>query len=202
MTDSASAANSIAEAHQRLRADRDIQFDLPIAPPPKPRPVDPWWLDWFGTPSQFFLWVAAGILVGLLLWLAIRAILARQGQGAAYNPRESGVDEWRPEAKAARALLAEADEMAASGRYEEAARLLLHRSLEDIQKRKPQLLRPALTSREIGSIAALPESVRRTFATMAGAVERSLFGGRALSRDAWEEARAAYDAFALQGSWT
>jgi hypothetical protein len=202
VTDSASAANKIAEAHQRLRADRDIQFDLPVAPPPKVRQADWSWFDWIGTPSQFLLWVAVAVVVGLLLWLVIRAILARQGQGNAYNPRESGIDEWRPEAKAARALLAEADAMAASGRYEEAARLLLHRSLEDIQKRKPQLLRPALTSREIGAIATLPDAVRRTFATMAGAVERSLFGGRALSRDAWEDARAAYDAFALQGSWT
>lgn len=202
MTDSASAANQLAEAHQRLRADRDIQFDLPLAPPPRPRQAASSWFDWIGAPSQALLWIVVAVVVALLLWLVIRAILARQGQGNAYNRRVSEADDWRPEAKVARALLADADEMAAAGRYEEAARLLLHRSLEDIQKRKPQLLRPALTSREIGGMAGLPDLVRTTFSTMAGAVERSLFGGRSLSREAWEEARAAYDAFALQGSWT
>lgn len=202
MTDSASAANQLAEAHQRLRADRDIQFDLPLAPPPRPRQASSSWFDWIGAPSQALLWIVVAVVVALLLWLVIRAILARQGQGNAYNRRVSEADDWRPEAKVARALLADADEMAAAGRYEEAARLLLHRSLEDIQKRKPQLLRPALTSREIGGMAGLPDLVRTTFSTMADAVERSLFGGRSLSREAWEEARAAYDAFALQGSWT
>ncbi|MDF7775663.1 hypothetical protein P1X14_10430 [Sphingomonas sp. AOB5] len=201
MTNSASTANKVAEAHQRLRADSDIQFDLPLAPPPKPRAPATSWFDWVGSPSQAVLWIVAGILVALLVWLVVRTILARQGQGAAYNPRNSGLDQWRPEAKVARALLAEADEMAASGRYEEAARLLLHRSIEDIQKRKPRLLKPALTSREIGANAALPDAVRATFSTMAGAVERSLFGGRSLSRESWEEARAAYDNFALSGAW-
>lgn len=198
MTNSASAAENVAEAHRRLRADGDIQFDLPVLQPTPPRAPSP---PWFSLP-EWSLWLVAGVVVALILWIVVREIIKRSGQGNAYNPRETPEAQWRPEEKVARALLADADALAAQGRYEEAARLLLHRSLEDIRARKPRLLRPALTSREITRIEELPASVRGTFATMADAVERSLFGGRALSREAWETARAAYDAFALKGSWT
>ncbi|MEI9849813.1 MAG: hypothetical protein WDN24_01895 [Sphingomonas sp.] len=92
--------------------------------------------------------------------------------------------------------------MAAAGRYEAAVRLLLHRGLEDIARRRPKLLRPALTSREIARTPELPGAVRQTFAAMAAPVERSLFGGRALDRGAWETARDAYRAFALPEAWT
>jgi len=117
------------------------------------------------------------------------------------KPERDTAAAWRPEEKAARALLAEADAMAAAGRYDEAARLLLHRSLEDIAARRPTLLRPALTSREIAGVPSLPDAVRGAFAAMAAPVERSLFGGRALDSAAWQEARAAYGDFALSKAW-
>ncbi|MES2442312.1 MAG: DUF4129 domain-containing protein [Pseudomonadota bacterium] len=196
MTRAASTAQTVAEAHARLRANPDIQFDLPHAELPKP----PTWsmnmpgLDWL-------FWPLVAIGAAAILFLIARTIVFRMRDASPRIKAEREAETWRPEERAARALLAEADAMAEAGRYDEAARLLLHRSLEDIAARRPRLLRPALTSREIARVAALPEAVRGAFAAMAAPVERSLFGGRSLSRDAWEEARAAYRRFALPGAW-
>lgn len=200
----ASTTRDIAEAHARLRANNDIQFDLPVAKPPE----TPEWMKWlaealsgWGSAGNLVLWVLAAAAVLMILWLIARWArgVVRDRDVRATPEQEAAA--WRPEEKVARALLADADAMAEAGRYDEAARLLLHRSLEEISRRRPTLLRPALTSREIARVPALPEAVRGAFAGMAAPVERSLFGGRQLGRDAWEEARAAYSRFALPEAW-
>jgi hypothetical protein len=204
VTSEASPALTVAEAHARLRTHSDIQFDLPHAKPPE----IPEWVGWLG---KFFAqigpyggWIFWGLLaagVGLLAWMIyVTFIRGRQSREVTATP-EHDAAAWRPAEKVARALLAEADAMAAAGNYDAAARLLLHRSLEDIQSRRPKALRPALTSREIARIPVLPDLVRGAFVAMATPVERSLFGGRALARGDWEEARSAYGEFALAGSW-
>lgn len=199
-----SKALTVAEAHAQLRARTDIQFDLPIAKPPEP----PAWLKWLAEQlsglapfAGWIIWALIAAGAALLLWLIVRAAMRwSQGRGVTVTA-EAEVAAWRPEERVARALLAEADAMAAAGRYEEAARLLLHRSLEDIARRRPRLLRPALTSREIAMVPALPDLVRGAFSAMAAPVERSLFGGRSLERRDWEDARKAYGEFALPGAW-
>ncbi|MCW3848206.1 hypothetical protein OF829_13250 [Sphingomonas sp. LB-2] len=184
----------MAEAHAALRARDDIQFELPHTPPPQR--TEPMPMPALG--ALFWLLVVLG--VAMLLYLIVKSIVEREPRGQRVSS-EHEIAQWRPEEKVARALLAEADAMAAAGRYEEAARLLLHRSLEDIASRKPKLLRPALTSREIARAPMLPDAVRAAFQAMAAPVERSLFGGRSLDRAAWEDARAAYGDFALPKAW-
>lgn len=205
MTAGASKALTVAEAHARLRARSDIQFDLPPAPKPPPTPE---WVKWLGDVlsgaapfGSFLFWTIIAIVVGLIVWRITVSVLAHRRSRDAVAEPEQEIAAWRPEEKVARALLAEADAMAAAGRYDEAARLLLHRSLEDIQRRRPSLLRPALTSREIARTPQLPDLVRGAFTAMAQAVERSLFGGRGLARTDWEAARTAYGEFALPGAW-
>jgi hypothetical protein len=202
-----STARSVAEAHARLRADPAIQFDLPsYQPPPPPKPSE--WsrslAELFAGIAPYATWIFWGLIaLGAVLILALVArhyIRNRASRDAVADPAQE-IAAWRPEEKVARALLAEADAMAAAGRFEEAARLLLHRSLEEIQRNRPRFLRPALTSREIGRADALPDVVRGAFLAMAAPVERSLFGGRSLSRADWEEARTAYGEFALPGAW-
>ncbi|MDP5281068.1 hypothetical protein Q9Q95_19235 [Sphingomonas sp. DG1-23] len=199
-----SATESVAAAHAKLRARTDIQFELPVDKPPEVPP----WLRWLGRAleplgpyTEWIFWTLVALGAVTILWLIVRSLLHKRGQTDAQATPESEVAAWRPEEKVARALLAEADAMAAEGRYEEAARLLLHRSLEDIARNRPRLLRPALTSREIGAMAGLPERVRAAFVALAAPVERSLFAGRSLARGDWDEARAAYGAFALPGAW-
>ena len=75
--------------------------------------------------------------------------------------------------------------------------LLLFRSIEDIDGRWPGLVRPALTSRDIAGLGDLPEAARRTFASIAQVVERSLFAGQTLNAADFADCRQAYQAFAL-----
>ena len=63
---------------------------------------------------------------------------------------------FRPTEAKAKALLEEADRLAAQGRFDEAAHTLLYRSIEDIEDRLPRSIRKAQTSREIAGLAACP----------------------------------------------
>lgn len=110
-------------------------------------------------------------------------------------------EEWRPDFAPARSWLEEADALAAQGRFAEAIHHLLFRSIEDIARRRPHLVRPALTSRELAAADAVPNGARGLFARIAALVERSLFGGRAVGPSDWSDARAAYADFALPGAW-
>jgi len=110
-------------------------------------------------------------------------------------------ESWRPEAAPARALLSEADQLAAKGLFSEAAHLLLFRSIADIDSRRPDLVRPALTSRDIAALDAIPGRPRSAFARIAMLVERSLFAGRPLGEGDWRDCRAAYEEFAFAEGW-
>lgn len=191
----------IASAWARTRADRTIQFDLPAFKPPEMPPWLRWLLerlDGIGAVGKILFWIAlfaAGVALVALIVRLVRRFKFRRST----SPDAS--TSWQPEASTARALLAEADAMADAGRYDAAARLLLHRSLEDVARHRPALVRPAATTREIGGADAFPVAARGAFTPIAAAVERSLFGGRALAREDWDAARTAYRDFALPGAW-
>lgn len=204
MTVQGSTAQSVARAHEALRARSDIQFEMSAAKPPEIPPWMRWLARQLGEVAPYMGWVLlACVVIGaaIILYLVVSSLIRARPSGDAEAMATRDVAAWRPSEKAARALLADAEALAAQGRYEEAVHLLLQRSLEDIQRHRPRLLRPALTSREIAGSEWMPGIVRRAFAAMARPVERSLFGGRSLVRADWEEARAAYGEFALPGAW-
>nr|WP_243857226.1 hypothetical protein [Sphingomonas leidyi] len=187
-----------------MRARSDIQFEMSAAKPPEIPPWMRWLARQLGEVAPYMGWVLlACVVIGaaIILYLVVSSLIRARPSGDAEAMATRDVAAWRPSEKAARALLADAEALAAQGRYEEAVHLLLQRSLEDIQRHRPRLLRPALTSREIAGSEWMPGIVRRAFAAMARPVERSLFGGRSLARADWEEARAAYGEFALPGAW-
>jgi hypothetical protein len=193
------------EAHRALRADRSIQFEMEAFTPP----TTPAWLRWLGQllegSGPFFktiFWFAVAAFVLVLLY----ALFRYAGEGGLARllrrrPREEPADEWRPEEAPARALLREADALAEAGRFDEAAHLLLFRSLEDIDRRRPNLVRPALTSRELAGAPQLPPGPRAAFTRIVMAVERSLFGGRSLGEADWTGCRTAYEEFAFAREW-
>ncbi len=194
----------IAEAHRQLLADSSIQFELKAVEPPQPPPD---WLiallrmlDAAWPVIQLLIWIALGALI---LWLLYHlALRLRDGEWRWRRRDRSAVEEgWQPAEAPARQLLAEADALAAAGRYSEAARLLLHRSVEDIAGRQPDLLRPALTSRDIAALPAIPEQPRSAFARIAALVERGLFAKIDLGESDWRDCRAAYEEFAFAGGW-
>ena len=193
-----------AEAHRRLLADPSIQFQL--QPPDAPEPP-PAWLEalarflatiWPALEVLFWIALAAGVLwILYLLAMRLSGREWRWRRRAAPDPDEG----WRPEEAPARALLAEADMLASQKRFSEAARLLLFRSIEDIDSRRPELLRPALTSRDIAALSQIPEQPRGAFARIAALVERGLFARIDLGESDWGESRAAYEQFAFAGAW-
>ncbi|HEX8442319.1 MAG TPA: hypothetical protein VF631_01595 [Allosphingosinicella sp.] len=197
------APRSFDEAHRQLLADKDIQFTME---PFRPEPPPAWLKSLIETIVEIWpvlrvlFWIG---LVALVLYLLYQ--LAKRLAGERWPWRRSGTlagtSEWRPQEGPARALLAEADRLAADGRFDEAAHLLLFRSIEDIDARRPQLVQPALTSRDIASAPDLPDEPRRAFQSIVLLVERSLFGGRRLARPDWEQCRANYEAFAFAGAW-
>lgn len=198
---------SIAEAHRALLQDPNLQFDLahPKEPPPPPE-----WPHWVGDLLRaaapvlgWVFWAGLALIVGLIAWFFVREMLALKFRR--LPPKDLKDQEpapWRPTEAQARAIIGDADALAAEGRYAEAAHLLLLRSIDDLDQRRPQSVRPALTSRDIASLEALPEAARPAFSRIAGVVERSLFGGAPVGAPDWTECRQAYEAFALPSGWS
>jgi hypothetical protein len=222
----AGEAEQLAAAHQALRADSAIQFSLT---PPSPPPTPPAWLEsffkwleqalkpvgrlleWIGSfmPAAPFarilMWGVLIAAAAVLLWALYNRL--RHGQWRLKLPRLARVteipaeEEWAPDEAPARAWLDEADALAREGRYAEAIHHLLFRSIEDIASRRPNVVRPALTSRELAAAQAVPPRARDLFAGIARLVERSLFGGRPVAEPDWLKARESYSEFALAGAW-
>jgi hypothetical protein len=224
----AAAADSdrLAAAHKALRADPSIQFDL-TRPPPEPKPP-PWLkavLEWIGDAlepvGRFLSWIAsfmpAAPIARIFLWAVLAgaalallwALYARVAHGEWRLPRiggraiaEAEVEEpWSPEQTPVREWLREADALAEQGLYAQAIHHLLFRSIQDISRRRPDAVRAALTSREIGAADAIPPGARELFVRIARQVERSLFGGHAVEQSDWMSARTAYAEFALPQAW-
>src|SRR5690606_1197116 len=107
--------------------------------------------EWTAPFAQPLLWTGLGLLVLLLLYLLVPAFAQWIDDLMWWRKPAEEADAivGQAEAGAARALLAEADALAAAGRFAEATHLLLYRSVEDIETRRPGLVRPAMTSREL-----------------------------------------------------
>ena len=196
----------LESAHRALVADGSIQFDLPaLARPPKP----PAWLEaiaaffrWLAPAFPYMFWGAIIIAVLIAVYFVIRNSYGFEWLRHRHRSEaETETEHWLPDEGIARALLAEAEGLAAQGRYAEAARLLLHRSVEDIARLLPQFLKPSLTARDIAGADALPGAARPAFAAIANVVEVSAFGSRAVTAEAWADCRVAYARFATPATW-
>ena len=194
-----------AKVHARLVADKSTQFELPAFVPPEiPAWIKPTgaFFKWLLPAFPYIFWGAVALVVGLVAWFIVN-----ESRGMAFRwpwqrkPVAEEETEWAPDETAARALLTEAEALAAAGRYAEAARLLLRRSVEDIARRRPEFLKPSVTARDISVADAIPGGARKAFAAIARVVEVSAFGSAAVSADAWTQCRTAYGEFALAGSW-
>lgn len=199
-----------------MRADPEVQF-APVAIPEVPPPEPSWlaqqldrlfkWLAEVLAPvgealanSWWWLqWVLAGMVGLFVLVLLVRLYDPSMFRfGRRPKPAAAAeVEAWRPDAAASQALLDDADRLAAEGRFDEATRLLLQRSVAQIAAARPDWVEPSSTARELADLPALPGPARIAFGVIAGRVEASLFALRSLERADWEAARAAYAQFAL-----
>jgi len=220
--------DKLAAAHRALRSGGDIQFDMMPAPGRQPPPA--WlkalgeWLEevlapvgrflrWIGSfmpdapYARIFLWTIIAVLALLILWIVVDRVRHGEWRLPQWRRRrtarsvDADEEDWTPDAAPARAWLEEADALAGQGRYAEAVHHLLLRSVEDMARRRPHIVRPALTSRDLARADGIPSAPRRLFTEIAQAVERSLFGGRPIDAAEWDRCRHAYADFAQTRSW-
>lgn len=189
---------------QTLIRHRDIQFAFPDSAAKEPMPL--WlrrlldflhrhsaWLEYAG-----WALLAAGALV--LAYFLVRHILKR-GWAQAEAPPMHPLPAWQPDVQQARLLLRDADTLAAQGRFEEAAHMLLLVCIQELGERRPGLVLPALTSREIAHLEVLSPQARRVFSQIALVVERCLFGARTLGAEDFARVRTAFEQFTIPDSW-
>ena len=194
---------AVQAAHDAVRADTSIQFDL--AEPETPDPPPGWlvklfdWLAGMGTFWQVIFWILIAVAVVALVIALVPPLrdwvieLWRQ-----RKPKiETETQVWSPAAAGVRALLDEADARAAAGDYDGAVHVILLRSIDDIERWRGTDLPPSSTTRDIAAAPDLPNDARGVFARIAAAVERSIFAKQRLSADDWQAARTDYAAFAL-----
>ena len=194
------------QAYNKVRGMGHIQYDFPSIKPPDPPPE---WLakliEFLGGASsgiRYFIYALAALLLLYILYRIFPAFRIWVDQRFARTSPDTEADAWQPEINRARALLEEAEALAAEGYYAEAVHLLLWRSIGIIGTRLPKLLKPSLTARDIARAPELPDDARAAFATIADVVELSLFGRRPVDREGWERCRDAYSRFAQRENWT
>jgi hypothetical protein len=200
------ASDTLAHAHATLLRDMSLQFEPTAAPKP---PDAPDWVIAIGKGlaalAPYLVYVFWGMLIlgaALILYFLGRELLATRWPGLKRHKGPNlGPEDWRPTVAKARTLLEDADRLAAEGRFAEAVHLILFRSVEDIEAKRPDLISPALTSRDIARLEGVPQRVRETFSGIAAVVERSFFGGRAVDAEAFAACRKAYEGFAFAEVW-
>lgn len=200
----AADAEKFERLHRDLLADPALQFQFERTEVPQPPPD---WLTPFirliellGPFLNLIFWAGVALVVGAIVYVIVREVVRRLPQSTEEAKADQliPVPEYRPASARAQALLGEADRLAAEGRFGEAVRILLHRSIEDMEKVFPTAIVPSMTSREISTIEYLSTQGRTTFVKIAQAVERSLFAGRPLTADVYADCRRAYEGFALE----
>lgn len=202
----ASANGENLEAlHRQLLADPSLQFRFDHVDPP--HPPDWSWLEplarllsYIAPFVNYIFWAGVVVIAALIAYAILTEIVRRLPSGKKDAPATfvAPEPEFRPAVERARALLEEADRLAREGRFGEAVRVLLHRSIDDMERAFPSAIMPSMTSREISRLQHLSARGRSTFTKIAHAVEASLFGGRALTAAQFAECRSDYETFAFE----
>lgn len=199
-------ADELDDAHRKLLARGDLQFEFTVPMERTRPPANNWFfemLDALGPLFNIIFWGGlAAIVLTLAFFIGREVLRARFGHDDKKQVRaEVQETSYQPAPEKARALLDDADKLAAQGLYDDAVRTLLHRSIDDIEQRSPRAIRPAQTSREIARLSILPPSVRAAFDPLVRAVERSWFGGLPLDSAGYQACRKSYADFALPEAW-
>ena len=192
----------LRDSFRELKRDESIQYDLADVIPPKPQSA------FSKALSDFFLglfkilfpilvlcfWIGIGILIVSMLYLIGRTIYETRFAKHVKKEKkeEPEIPLYEPARAQARILLDEVDRLAAEGKYGEAVHTLLFRSIQDIDRNRPNVIRRSLTAREIGSLSILTQNSRQAFSTIAGVSELSHFGGNPIGKSGFDIARQAY----------
>lgn len=208
----ASPAASAPAGWDKLRAAEDLQFAPVAVADVPPRELGAFerflqglfqWLgeilgpigQWLNAWWWLIQWVLIAGLAAFVVVLLVRTFAPLARRRTAGSRIE--VPAWHPDTATSLALLADAENLAAQGRFDEATRLLLTRSVGELAAARPGVVEPSSTARELAALPALSDTAREAFRIIAERVEISLFALQQLDRADWETARDAYARFAL-----
>ena len=192
-----------ATPYEAVRADARYQFEpegLPVIEPRPEQEPSPFWefiRDVLSAVLPFVFWGGLAAFGLFVLYHAARFAQARWKDRARDEAPEPAP--YAPAPAAVRTLLDDAARLAAEGRYGDAVRLLLRRSIEDVERRHPGAVRDSLTSREIAGLGVLTALTREAFGGLAALVEAAHFAERKLGQSDWEAARALYERLGQPG---
>jgi hypothetical protein len=195
------AALAQARDDAALRAARDQVLDggRYQTEPPAPRelpdiePFDfPPWL------AEMLYWgILAGVAALVLFFIATLVLdLLKNRTAFKRNREQPGPGTLRVETPPAErrtadpGTLAEADRLAAEGRFGEAIHLLLLVALERLRRELGPRVAPALTGREVLGLPALPATAAEPLGRMVQLSEINHFGGRAAAEPDYVSCRA------------
>ena len=198
-----SHVSDFEQRYKKLLADGDIQTSMTAWVQPEPPAWLRWLAEFLGKHGAIVAYVLLAAVVLLLLWLFVPPLrrLVLRLPLFRRRLRAESEDVGAPDEVAARALLAEADALAERGQFGEAVHALLLKCLEELERLRPGLLRPAMTSREIAGAPSLPYSPRKALSEIVATVERAFFANRAIGVADWTMCRAAYGRFVLRQEW-
>ena len=193
--------DDIESAFRAVKRDDKYQFELAEPIPQRPpsafeRAVGRFFADlgsFLAPLVQIIFYLGLGALILGAIYLIGRAIYeTRFARAPKTEDDEPEIPLYQPAEAQARVLLEEVDKLAAEGKYGAAVHTLLFRSIQDIDRNRPNVVRRSLTSREIGSLPVLTVNARTAFSTIAGVSELAHFGGVSVNKSGFETARQAY----------
>ncbi len=212
----AQSSESFDAAFRALKRNDALQFELPEPPPEAAdeQSDPPTWLEWLGNLIEgifqflapFFEYIFYGLLilsVGTILYFVLREVIRirRPAPIITTDAPAAQAPLYAPTTDEARVLLETVDALAAKGLYAEAVHTLLYRSIQDIDLKRPNMIRRSLTSREIAGLDILKLEARQAFSLIGRVVEASYFGGQPLGEADFQKCRAAYEQFAVPKAW-
>lgn len=171
--------------YQRTRPDGSLASpppDRPPRPPREPRAPSRFEPSQASGVSTALLWVIGGVLGAGLLLILGRELLLAQRRRRRKKPRGGGESLEQliidSHVQALPASLARARELAAAGRFDEAAHELLSTTMGYLRALAGFSLEPSYTSREVLAKAPLDPALARSLGELVLVVEVSLFGER------------------------
>ncbi|MEE8271391.1 MAG: DUF4129 domain-containing protein [Alphaproteobacteria bacterium] len=203
----ATPADEIRAAVDDVLSGTDFQRELPAgeaATPDESEPYEPPDVsmrpfDVIGPVANVLLWVVIIAAVALVaFYLNNEWRFRRERPGGADPAAPPGAPDAGGQVGAAGpGSLDDADRLAGAGRFDEAIRMLLLRSLADLRRRLDIGARPSLTAWEIVARATLPGPALSALSRIVSAAEISHFGGRPAGDEDYRCCREDYHSFTL-----
>lgn len=174
-----------------LNGSYQTEMPGPQEPPDLPDFTIPPWL------VEALLWLFGALVVAAILYLLFNLLLEALGGRSAFRRNRNqlaaaeGVVETPVtlDQETRDRTLAQADALAAEGRFTEAIHLLLLVAMDRLRRELGPKVAPALTSREVLHSAPIPETVVPPLTRMVALSEIKHFGGRVAAAPDYQSCR-------------